>query len=99
MKNQAIIAQKKDFPHALLCPIQKSGKTIGPPQNLRPIILLSVLRKLLAVCLMERIGERIDNEIPPTKRHIEQIVALQNMFLVRSWLLKELSHVGMKLST
>ena len=40
----------------LLCPIQKSGKTTGPPQNLRPIILLSVLRKILAVCLMERIG-------------------------------------------
>ena len=51
----------------LLCPIQNSGKTIGPPNNLRPIILLSVLRKILAFCLMERIGERIDNEIPPTQ--------------------------------
>ena len=45
----------------LLCPIQKPGKII------RPIILLSILRKILAICLMERIGEHIDNEIPPSQ--------------------------------
>ena len=50
-----------------LCAIQKPGKTIGPQQNLRPIILLSTLRKILAVCLMKRIGQRIDSEIPPTQ--------------------------------
>ena len=44
--------------------IQKPGKTKGPPQYLRPIILLSVLRKVLAICLMERINERIDKIIP-----------------------------------
>ena len=51
----------------LLCAIQKPGKTKGPPQNLRPIILLSVIRKILAVCMMKRIGEKIDGEIPPSQ--------------------------------
>ena len=36
--------------------MQKPGETKGPPQNLRPIILLSVLNKVLAVCLMARIN-------------------------------------------
>ena len=56
-----------EITQGLLCPIQKPGKIIGPPQNLRPIILLSILRKILAICLMERISERIDNEIPPSQ--------------------------------
>ena len=56
-----------EITQGLLCAIQKPGKTIGPPQNLHPIILLSILRKILSVCLMERIGKHIDNEIPPSQ--------------------------------
>ena len=40
------------------------GKARGPPSNLRPIILLSALRKILAVCMIKRIGKKIDKEIP-----------------------------------
>ena len=54
----------KEITQGILHAIQKPGKTKGPPQNLRPIILLSVLRKVLAICLMERINERIDKIIP-----------------------------------
>lgn len=50
-----------------MCALQKPGKPKGPTENLRPIILLSVLRKILAVCLMKRIGERLDNEIPQSQ--------------------------------
>ena len=32
--------------HGLLHPVQKPGKKKGPPDNLRPIILLSILRKI-----------------------------------------------------
>ena len=34
-----------EITQGLLGPIQKPGKVIGPPQNLHPIILLSILRK------------------------------------------------------
>ena len=57
----------KELTQGLLCALQKPGKPKGPPENLRPIILLSVLRKILAVCLMKRIGTRIDAEIPPSQ--------------------------------
>jgi hypothetical protein len=57
----------KEMTQGLLCAIQKSGKTKDPPQNLRTIILLSVIRKILAVCIMKRIGEKIDGEIPPSQ--------------------------------
>ena len=66
------IASKDECPKEitqglLLCAIQKQEKSKGPPQNLRPIILLSVLRKILAICIMKRIGERVDREIPPSQ--------------------------------
>ena len=50
--------------HGTLRALQKPGKAKGPTSNLRPIILLSVLRKLLAVCIMKRINSRLDSAIP-----------------------------------
>ena len=49
----------------LLRPFQKPGKAKGPPENLRPIILLSVLRKILTICLIDRIWDRLKQYIPP----------------------------------
>ena len=48
----------------VLVPLPKPGKPQGPPTNLRPIILLSTLRKILAICMINRIQEKIDNRIP-----------------------------------
>jgi hypothetical protein len=48
----------------LLTPLPKPGKKQGPPANLRPIILLSVLRKLLAICLIKRCWNRLSTQIP-----------------------------------
>ena len=38
----------------ILRPLQKPGKAKGPVENLRPIILLSVLRKILTIRMIER---------------------------------------------
>ena len=48
----------------ILTPLPKPGKKKGPPENLRPIILLSVLRKLLTICLMRRTWDRLKTRIP-----------------------------------
>ena len=40
------------------------GKSKGPTSNLQPIIILSVLRKILAVCVMKRINSRLDSAMP-----------------------------------
>ena len=42
----------------------ETWKNRGPPSNLRPVILLSLLRKILAICLIRRIGQKIDDNIP-----------------------------------
>ena len=53
-----------EIKQGILTPLQKPGKLAGPPSNLRPIILLSTIRKILAICLLNRIGKKIDAQIP-----------------------------------
>ena len=48
----------------VLVPLPKPGKPQGPPANLRPIILLSILRKILAISVIKGIQEKIENRIP-----------------------------------
>ena len=48
----------------VLVPLPKPGKPQGPPANLRPVILLSILRKILAISMIKRIQEEIENRIP-----------------------------------
>ncbi len=68
----------------ILTPIQKPGKTEGPPDNLRPIILLSILRKLLTISLLKRIWTRVKDKIPinqaayqPGRSTTEQVFAIK----------------------
>ena len=51
----------------LLSPLQKPGKKVGPPSNLRPIILLSMIRKILAIIMIKRITDRVLQVIPHTQ--------------------------------
>ena len=51
----------------ILNPLQKPGKKCGPCTNLRPIILLSILRKTLAICLLERFIGRILRQLPSSQ--------------------------------
>ena len=53
-----------EITHGILRALQKPGKPNVPTSILRPIILLSVLRKILAVCIMKRINSRLDSAIP-----------------------------------
>ena len=47
----------------ILNPLQKPNKKQGPPAHLRPIILLSILRKILTICVMNRIWNRLSTNI------------------------------------
>jgi len=58
----------KELKIGLLTPLAKPGKIKGPPQNLRPVILLSLLRKILAICIIRRIDKRLKElAIPPSQ--------------------------------
>ena len=76
----------KEVKEGILIPLQKPGKPQGPPSNLRPIILLSMLRKILATLMIWRIGSKIDREIPVSQAAYragrgttEQIFTLKTM--------------------
>ena len=47
----------------ILTPLPKPNKKPGPPAHLRPIILLSVLRKALTICLIGRTWDRLSTRI------------------------------------
>ena len=65
------IAETGEYPEeiklGILTPLQKPGKKQGPPSNLRPIILLSILRKILAIIMIKRITHRALENIPVTQ--------------------------------
>ena len=61
-----------ELTYGILTPLQKPGKPRGPVSNLRPIILLSMLRKVLAVCLLKRISDRVNDSIPMTQAAYRQ---------------------------
>ena len=70
--------------HGLLLPLPKPGKPKGPPANLRPIILLSILRKILTIALLQRIWDRLSTKIPKSqgayqrgRGTTEQVLALK----------------------
>ena len=56
----------------VLIPIQKPGKKAGPPGNLRPIILLSILRKILAIYMLRRSFNKLFKKVPPTQAAYQQ---------------------------
>ena len=53
----------------ILIPLPKNGKENGKIKNLRPVILLNrpMIRKILAIIVLNRIYNRIDGEIPITQ--------------------------------
>ena len=57
----------KELDTGILIPLQKPGKKKGPPGNLRPIILLTMIRKILAIIMLERTHKKIEEHIPHTQ--------------------------------
>ena len=62
------VAEHGDTPEeihkGILVPFQKPGKPKGSCANLRPIILLSVIRKILSICMIRRTTEKLETIIP-----------------------------------
>ena len=74
----------KELVHGILTPLQKPGKKKGPLENLRPIILLSLLRTILTICILRRVWDRLSKRIPqnqaayqPGRSTTEQVFAIK----------------------
>lgn len=65
------LAENGKYPEEIrrgwLVPIQKPGKKRGPPENLRPMILLSTLRKILAVVMLNRTMGKLERLLPQSQ--------------------------------
>ena len=51
----------------MLILLQKRGKPVGPLTSVRPIVLLSTLRKTLSLIVLSRITTKVDNFLSPTQ--------------------------------
>ena len=51
-----------------LIPLQKAGKPLGPLTSVRPIVLLSTIRKALSLIVLSRIADPINNYLNPRFR-------------------------------
>ena len=54
----------KELEIGILTPLPKPNKKPGPRDHLRPVILLSVLRKILTITMIKRCWERFERKIP-----------------------------------
>jgi len=61
----------------ILIPIQKSGKAQRPASNLGTIILLSMLHKVQATCMLWRIREKIHSKRPVTRKEPTGLAEVQ----------------------
>ncbi len=66
----------------LLRPRQKPGRKKGPPENLRPIVLLSVLQKILTIAMLDRLWEHLKENLKqsayqPGRTTTEQVHAVK----------------------
>ena len=50
---------------AIITPLQKAGKTKGPPQNTRLLTLSNIKRKILSLITLRRIQQQVDNYTGP----------------------------------
>ena len=55
-----------DIGKGVLILLQKPGKPVGPLTSVRPIVLLSALRKTLPLVVLSRIATKVDNFLSPS---------------------------------
>ena len=51
----------------MLILLQKAGKPVGPLTSVRPIVLLSALRKTLSLIVLSRTATKVDNLLSPSQ--------------------------------
>ena len=56
-----------DIGKGVLILLQKPGKPVGPLTSVRPIVLLSALRKTLSLIVLSRIATKVDNFLSPSQ--------------------------------
>ena len=90
------MAESGDVPgeitKGILIPLPKARKPQGQPTDLRSVILLTILRKILAICILERTSKKIRTKIPSHKLHMTLNEVPLNVYKLLNYLLRKPSH-------
>ena len=83
----------------ILAPLRKPGKTKGPETNLRPAILLPVIRKILSNVVLARIKPKVKEHLSLTqsayreKRSTSDIIWAYRWIIAKTQKVKEKIHI------
>ena len=75
-----------DIGDGILRALQKPGKPAGPLANLRPIVLLSLLRKVLSLIVLRRIRDKVDNYLSASQAGFRRGRSTADIIWAYRWL-------------
>ena len=70
-----------------LVTLQKPGKPAGPVKNIRPIVLLPLLRKLLSLIILERIRKPVNEFLSPSHSGFRSGRSCADVVWAHRWLI------------
>jgi hypothetical protein len=75
-----------DIGRGILCALQKPGKDKGPVKNLRPVILLTIIRKILSNILLVRMREDYEEYLSPSQSAYRSERSTADMVWAHRWM-------------
>ena len=76
-----------DIGKGILVALQKPGKPKGPVKNLRPVILLPIIRKILSNIVLQRIKPKVENYLSPSQSAYRQFRSTSDIIWAYRWLI------------
>ena len=71
----------------ILVPLQKPGKVKGPVKNLRPVVLLPIIRKVLSNIVLERIRPKVEDFLSESQSAYRQYRSTSDIVWAYKWLI------------
>ena len=73
--------------------LQKPGKPVGPPANLRPIVLLPAARKILSLITLNRIRDKAEEYISSSQAGFRRYRSTADIVWSHKWLISKIQKV------
>ena len=71
----------------ILVSLQKPGKVKGPVKNLRPVMLLPIIRKMLSNIVLERTKPKVENFLSRSQSAYRQFRSTSDIVWAHKWLI------------
>ena len=81
----------------ILAPLQKPGKTKGPEANLRPVILLPFIRKILSNVVLARIKPKVNEHLALTQSAYREKKRTSDIIWAYRWIIAKTQKVKEKI--